>query len=516
MVHALNDYPFFSSIEKSFVRQAIKELKSEDEALFLAYLFYSSKMGHIAIEINNDINPSFDEITLELKEKIIRGAKNFKGSPLVASFNNTHYLKKNFDQETYLLELLNQRLSDSCFKKIPCLNFDSSALLEKQKEAVQMACQSNLLLLTGGPGTGKTHTATYLIETIISNLPENEKENYEVTIAAPTGRAQFHLFTSLTKKIANPEILKKVHAKTLHSLFDLKSQNFDLFEEPNKKLSSDLVVVDESSMIDLAMMTRLFSSLKKGSRLVLIGDKNQLPPIESGSVFYDLLHILKDQVVELDVCVRSDIKEIIDFSRDVKKGIFDPSKHQSFLYHYDSDEEKNQKFVLEEILSKDPKHFRVLAPLRKGALGIEEINKLAIDAYRKKNIGKKEFSVPILFTKNDHKRAIYNGQNGVLHFDKNAKPLLIETEEKKGLPSDFPPYELAFCLSIHKSQGSEYDHVLVVMPSEGQKFGREILYTAITRAKKSVSILTERATLDNLLKKESIRLSSLYVRGLDI
>lgn len=513
MVQILNNYPLFSSIEHSFVRFIFQDEYLENEALFLAYLFYASRQGHVAVDIDTEVDPLFEEIHPEMKERIIKGSKTFKGSPFIVKCGTKFYLEKHYALETKLLELLHERNKHLPYPEIELKDFDKSCLLKNQVEAIFKAASSNFLLLTGGPGTGKTYTATNIIKILYEALPDYLKEEFEISIAAPTGKAASHLFTNLTSKIYDNKLLSCISAKTLHSLLEVKNGSFDLFSDEVKKLTADLIIVDESSMIDLNLMTRLFKALKPSARLILIGDRHQLPPIESGSLFADFCEIKKEAVVELDVCLRSEFEDIITLSKTINKGSFDDLKNEQFRLTYQLVESDNQKNILKEMLKNDPAHFRVLAPIRKGPLGIEELNKMCLDAFKKKYFQNSSFTYPIIFTRNDYKKNIFNGESGFLHFNKEGQPFQIEAKGKVGHFGQFPSFELAYCLSIHKSQGSEFDHVLVVLPQSSESFGREILYTAVTRAKKSVAILSHDDTLKACLKKENRRVSSMLLRS---
>jgi exodeoxyribonuclease V alpha subunit len=513
MVQTLKEIPFFSSIEQSFVRLAKTNQEIDEESYFLAFLFFASRRGHIAIDISDEITAGFQEIDDDLKDKIIKGSKLFKGSPLVVNLSTKFYLQKNYALETKLLDLIKERNSSACLIPINIIDFDKSHLLENQYKAILKAASSNLLILTGGPGTGKTYTATNIIKILFNSLKEEERKTFEIAIAAPTGKATSHLYTNLTAKLEDKEILSHISAKTLHSLLNIKIDHFDLFDEEAKKLSADLVIVDESSMIDLSLMSYLFNALKPGSRLILIGDRHQLPPIESGSLFADLCELKPEFVVELNVSVRSELKSIIDLSEEIKKGHFELLHQESFRLPYLEDPLKNQKMLINLMLDNDFESFRLLAPIRKGPLGIEELNRLCLESFKKRYYKKSGFTFPIIFIENDYKNEIFNGETGLLYFDIQGVAYQIESKGIIGHFGKFPPFELAYCMSIHKSQGSEFNHVLVVLPEGSESFGREILYTAVTRAKKSVRIHSSDETIRACLKKENRRVSSILSRS---
>lgn len=499
----------FGAIEEAFAQMIMQENQHEPLAYFAAYLFYAAKKGHIATLINETLYPDFEEIGPELKEMIRLGVHSFKESSYIIRVDNVYYLTKNYLLEQLFAKSFNQFMNSKPYPKIDPKPIEDDKLLERQKMAITQVLKNNLLLLTGGPGTGKTFTAVNIIKYLWHHLSEEQKKDFEIAVAAPTGKASSHLFAGIESKLSDPLLLERIRAKTLHSLLEEKKGSSDLFENPRKKLSADLIIIDESSMIDLKLMSALFLSLKEGVRVVLIGDRHQLPPIDSGSVFADLCELGSDFVVELNVPMRSDLKSIITLSSEIKSGVSELLFQEEFRIAMQDEEIDNQQIVLKEMQTRDFNSFRVLSPIRKGPLGIETLNNLYLEQLKKKHQHKSPFVFPIIFTKNDYRREVFNGESALLHFNKRLLPTHIEAKGKIGPLSEWPPFELAYCMSIHKSQGSEFEHVLVILPTSVESYGKEILYTAVTRAKKSVKILAHDEMIRACLKKDSRRYSTL-------
>lgn len=502
-----------SFLEKAFADLVLHGGGTEEESLFLTYLFLASKSGHIAVEVGKNLFPPLDEESAHLQEKIIKGATLLRETPFVVRLGNRFYLQRHFALETKLIDLIKERVGKEVWPKLEN-ELSLEGLLNEQAAALLKASKMSLMLLTGGPGTGKSYTASRLITSFWKALSDTNRDHFEVAIAAPTGKASSHLYESLTKGIDDPELLNHITSRTLHSLLGIKKENHDLFESDIKPISADLVIVDESSMIDLTLMVNLFASLKEGARLVLIGDPHQLPSIESGSIFADIVELLPSHVIELTRCVRSDIEAMVNLSLEIKAGTFELLKDGSFRLPFVENETplEHQKQIVKFMCAKVEQNFRALAPLRKGPLGIEELNHLCLNHLKQKNYRKNEFSFPIIFTKTVAKEEIYNGDGGSLFFDLEGRPTFASVKERNIPIEALPPFELGLCLSIHKSQGSEFDEVLVIMPKGSESFGKEILYTATTRAKKRLQVFASDKTLISCLQKKSRRLSSLLLR----
>ncbi len=354
-------------------------------------------------------------------------------------------------------------------------------LLLEQQEAIVHAAQYSLSCIWGGPGTGKTYTAGWFVKLYLENNPDAR-----IALTAPTGKAASNLLDSI--KSACPSA--KLEAKTLHALLGLK--RFGTWQQ-KELLPYDLVIVDESSMIDLSMFVKLLSSLSQSTRILFLGDPNQLPPIEPGEPFVALVDAKVGR--GLVTTKRQENDTIILLANAVKEGrvddVFDlitPEPLESFTHVkqlYNSPKENADDFFAELLKT------RILSPKRLGPYGTIHINQEIRD------VAKKNSLLPIIITKNDYELDLTNGQVGILsqkvaHFEKTKIPEVL-----------LPPYELAYCLSVHKSQGSEFSDVHLFLPEGSESFGRNMLYTAITRAKKSLTIYAKPETLKACITTQS-------------
>lgn len=440
------------------------------------------------------------------------------------------------------------------------------ALMPEQKEAILNASTNALTIICGGPGTGKTHTAGVLICTLWDSLTELEREKFEICLAAPTGKAASNLQKSLLKSAKGVGKLQTLQSKTLHSLLKIKNT---ASSEERLSLSADLVIVDESSMIDVRMMAELFSAMKPGARLVLLGDEHQLPAVEAGSIFADLSKNLP--VSQLNKCLRSELQSILDVAATIKRGdadatlhLFDQSNGNGIHRWKSKVDTQNDSAIAKELAAyafscfrmseltsslectrpADPcgslsdvnalavlnhfNRFRILSPLRKGPFGVEEFNRLMNNAYRStlEKKGATTYIVPIMLLKNDFRLELFNGEVGVLvkpHYRCGQQDFELSkgdyalfagkgTEVRRIPALLLPIFENAYCLSVHKSQGSEFDHLFLLLPTGSEHFGRELLYTGVTRARKELTLWGEDETLRKAIQQKNHRQSGIIER----
>jgi exodeoxyribonuclease V alpha subunit len=364
--------------------------------------------------------------------------------PWIHYQNGRLYLLRNWLYEENVAKNI-KRLSQT----LPATTYSHDLLSDEQDLAVSTSLSHTLSIITGGPGTGKTFTAQHIINSCTGRI----------ILAAPTGKAAARL------KEKNPSL----PAKTLHALLDL-------FGTKTSPINADLIIVDECSMMDAKMMARLLSAVPTGCRLVLMGDPDQLPSIEGGSFFNDMIDLVSTS--HLTKCFRSDSAQVLALADAVKRG--------------------DEEFVASQITPWDESYADnaiILSCIREGPFGVNTLNQ----KFAKLHLSHR----PIIITKNDPDLELYNGDLGILY--NNQATFSNRTFNT----CDLPPYEYAFCLSVHKSQGSEFDHVVIIAPFGSDIFGKEILYTAITRAKKSVKLCGDTPTILQALRTSSKKRSGL-------
>ncbi len=281
------------------------------------------------------------------------------------------------------------------------------------------------------------------------------------------------------------------------------------------------MIVDEASMLDVPLLAQLLESIGNGTRLVLMGDPDQLPPIEAGSIFAEMAELFG---VRLQTPMRTDDTALHALAEKVNRG--EPID-RSYLLNCPFDrflaeklyERISPRLSSEELdpvqLLKELDQFRVLGALRQGPFGIDALNGQIVREMGLRVKAGQWWAIPIMITNNDPQQDLYNGSCGILIGKSRGGVRLQEGTAYFPQPIPYkklPPFETAFCLSIHKSQGSEFEKVLALFPQGSENFGREAFYTAVTRAKKQVEIITEEAVMNAMLLKRSVKSSGFNER----
>jgi exodeoxyribonuclease V alpha subunit len=494
-------HDLFSTFETSsgqipFIDRAFGEAygRSPSETLFLSYLFAATRSGYLSVEVDYDaIIPDPQDLYGPLSEsasygkQLIEGARSLDASLPVDQADGKFMIRRLFLAREIVLKEW-KRLQDAiAYPPIDEQKLQLSALQSlttEQKSAVEMACRSTPFILTGGPGTGKTFTAGKILQTLLSSTPPH---SLRIVIAAPTGKAALHLEKTLKQITAEP-----IEAMTLHRLIQNKSS----------VLPYDLYLIDESSMIDLELMAKWLPKVKSSARVILLGDPHQLPPVECGSLFSELC-LTHPHQVKLTKCLRAELSELVECAKELlQSSTFIPSA--AVELHEDV---RNPESILERHLAAFPSsatgispelfaafdRFRILSPLRKGAIGIEKINRYFLSKlYSQHQEGL--FPVPLMLTTNDPKQRLFNGETGILLTNHSPfEPLTPDDQvyfpDERVIPALLlPGFEYAYAMTVHKSQGSEFDHVLLLLGDDPLSKKRELLYTAATRARKKLSV----------------------------
>jgi exodeoxyribonuclease V alpha subunit len=473
-------------------KRILKESYTEERAQFLNKLLQASREGHLCLEV--ETAPLFPESILQEGKELI------PKTPIVKD-GNRYYLQRNWVYETHILTQI-KRLQKPRESEL----FSSSLpLLPDQQKAIEKALQNSFSIICGGPGTGKTYTASVLVRFLAA-----KKENMRVILAAPTGKAASHLKSVLG------EVEAKVESTTLHRLLKITPGETKLFSK--RKIDADLVIVDEASMIDIPLMAQLLEAISNETRLVLLGDPNQLPPVETGSLFAEMGALYGSF---LHQSMRTENRPLLEFAEGINRGEW---IHSQYLLNWSFDTElilKLYQAMSSPISAEEPdpalslKQFRILGALRQGPFGIDALNQGLLEEMRRRIRPGEWWAIPIMVTVNRPLQELYNGTSGLLIGKSKGGLQLHEGTAFFPHPVPhkmIPPYEIAFCLSVHKSQGSEFDRVLALFPEGSENFGREALYTAITRAKKEVQIVASPTVLSAMLSRKAIQNSGFTAR----
>lgn len=402
---------------------------------------------------------------------------------------------------------------------------------EKQREAVIEAARKGLLIITGGPGTGKTTT----INTIIKFF---ESEGMDILLAAPTGRA--------AKRMAETT---GYEARTIHRMLELNggmdgNEGRMVFERnEGNPLETDVLIVDEMSMVDINLMHSLLRAIVVGTRVIFVGDVNQLPSVGPGNVLRDMISSNIFPVVRLSKIFRqASESDIIVNAHKINAGqsIRLDNKSKDFFLLQRGDVNVITGIIIALVRDKLPKYvnatsfdIQVLTPMRKGELGVERLNQVlqqylnpASQDKKEKEYGQGIFREgdKVMQIKNNYQitwekksrygitvdsgTGVFNGDAGIIR-EINLFAELITVEFEDGHMVEYPfaqldELELAYAITIHKSQGSEYPAVVMPLLSGPRMlFNRNLLYTAVTRAKNCVTIVGSETTVQSMIDNES-------------
>jgi len=455
-------------------------------------------------------------------------------------------LKRYWDYENRLADLLRQRLamaaeslSEHVQQRWAALFFDD--LASAQAIAARRACESRFFLLTGGPGTGKTATIGRLLQLLQCQADENGAP-LRIGLAAPTGKAATRLSESLRMAMADkdsrqPVATSSFEAKTLHRLLGSKPHSVKFQHDADNPLPLDVLIVDEASMIDLPLMCKLLEALPATTRLILVGDPDQLPSVETGNVLRACcegiamradserhrvnLERVYRQAVDTDIGIAAqavlsgNTREFIQgLQSSAYRGLhwqignadsLEKILREKAVPHYQKIRHADS---LEQALALS-KQFRVLCAARETGAGSMAINRFIADRLASKSDTDFYAGRLCLVTENSAREQLFNGDIGLCWPDENGI-LRIWMETAAGLkawhPANFPAHEDGFAITVHKSQGSEFDKVLLVLPDSGHRvLSRELLYTGLTRARSEVELCGSQASLSAAISRQNRR-----------
>jgi len=539
MENSLQDQPL-SRLDLAFSRFLAKRSHSSEktalEAL-LAKLSYQQSQGHSCIRVS----PSEQQLII---------ASGLVSENKIAPLKLEHerlYLHRYWFYENRLAEQITTLLcqpqqNPKCDSLVSRYFVDLIDETDWQREAAIMAMNQSFCMITGGPGTGKTTTVVKILALLQEQAAALSKHPLHIALAAPTGKAAMRLQESIGfSKNALPcseKIKQQIpeSVTTLHRLLGSKPPSPYFLHDTDHPLAYDLVVIDEASMIDLALMSKLVDALKPSSRLILLGDKDQLASVESGAVLADLTSALPSNTVELKKSHRFQ-GEIKDLALAINQQAYDKawmlltkakqeiSLLSDDLIDYIADKycaylsKVNNNAEFTDIYT-EFNQFQVLCSNRQGEQGIIEINQKVEEKLQQQNKihieGQWYIGRPIMVTQNNAAIQLYNGDIGICLFDQEMQRLAVyflraDGSVKKILPSRVPNHETVFAMTIHKSQGSEFEECLCVFPSTlNPVLTKELLYTAITRAKTSLKIASSYAVFSQAIQHRVERTGGLY------
>ena len=439
---------------------------------------------------------------------------------MVVNKEDRYYLKDMWEAETLIVKRfrLLARKEDEVFKNLEnklteMENVFGITYNDDQRQAILDSIRKNFLIITGGPGTGKTT----IMKGIIELYKEVHKLSYEklaerVQLLAPTGRA--------AKRMSDATLMP---ASTIHRFLKWQKETNKFQVNEYHKSKAEVVILDESSMVDTLLMASLLRGISANCKVIMVGDSYQLPSVGPGQVLHDLISSSKLPVIELKELYRQGKdSNILSLAYDVRKGevfddVFNKEEDLTFVECSDDDVISNLMDVSSTFKDLSYKNFQILAPMYKTNCGIDMINQRLQVIFNPKNKSKKELVVgDMIFREGDKvieltnmpEENIYNGDIGIISqiVTQPAKKITIDFDgnEVTFTAANFNKFRLAYAISIHKAQGSEFD--VVVMPIvQGYRkmLYRKLVYTGITRSKKMLYLIGDKKALRQAVNNTS-------------
>lgn len=530
--HQLNDLLQRLCIEAQY---PLTEAQQKLLTLVVQQLSQASRQGIIATPLTKLSATQREQLT---QLPVIGTAGAY--TPII--FENNHvWFNRYWHYEQRLSEQLKQRLQQTTSKRLPTAAIDlidtwfptvDHAL---QKQAVLRACEQAFLIISGGPGTGKTTTITRLLHILVDYAAIDPER---ILLAAPTGKAAMRMQEAIQQAkqqlALSPEQAARLpeQGKTLHRLLGYQPGKVGFRHHAANPLAADVVIVDEASMIDISLMTHLFEATPLDATLILLGDKDQLTAVETGSIFRDLCsddapdhpldahkivltkswrftaqggigqlaQAIRDrQALAVSQLLQQALPDITWYPQPQLKTDFFQQAWAHYLQHVQNWQQNEAALPA---LFAAFNSFRLLSPLRRGLLGTEQLNhsisrQLApyLQAYAMQ--GSWFAGRPIMITKNDYRQELFNGDIGLTLPNEQGHWRVWFPNTEGGFRSfatvRLPAHETAWAMTIHKSQGSEFERVLLLLPEDTESLwlSRELLYTGITRARHKVEVMGE-------------------------
>ena len=431
-----------------------------------------------------------------------------------------YYLKEIYDAETLIVKRLrllennpqttNKHIED---KITDIESFYEMKYNSEQKQAIKESYEKDFLIITGGPGTGKTTIMKGITELYRQlNKLSYEKLQDKIALLAPTGRA--------AKRMAETTGLR---ASTIHRFLKWQRDTNKFQVNEYNKSKVEFVIVDETSMIDTYLMAALLKGISANCKIVIVGDDHQLPSVGPGQLLHDLIESEKLSVVKLKHLYRQEKdSNIISLAYDIRNGEINPqifNKDEDLTFINCTNEQTMTNIIEIATTYKDVsyKNFQILAPMYKTSVGIDEINNHIQAIFNPKDNTKKELRInDTIFREQDKviqltnmpEDNVYNGDIGIIDRIITApkKEIHIDFDGNivKYTPTNFNCFRLAYAISIHKAQGSEFDIVIIpLVKNYGKMLYRKIIYTAITRSKKKLYLVGELSALNTAVSNTS-------------
>lgn len=453
-------------------------------------------------------------------EKIEEALKNLEKNLLIIVKEEKYYLKEMYESESLIVKrfrLLSHEKDliakdiDNKIKEIE--EFFGIVYNEEQLEAIKESYQKKFLIITGGPGTGKTT----IMKAITELYRQMNKLDYsslqeKIALLAPTGRA--------AKRMTETTLLR---ASTIHRFLKWQKETNKFQVNEYNKSKVEFVIIDEASMIDTYLMASLLKGISANCKIVMVGDDHQLPSVGPGQVLHDLIQSEKLPVIKLTELYRQGKdSNILSLAYDIRQGtinekIFNVGDDLTFIKSSPNQVINNILEITDTYKDLSYKDFQILCPMYKTIAGIDEINNHIQKKFNKKAKDKKEIATSeVIFREGDKviqltnmpDENVYNGDIGIIKEIKTSpkKEIIIDFDGNivKYTPSNFSNFRLAYAISIHKAQGSEFEVVIIpIVKNFNKMLYRKLIYTGVTRSKKKLYLIGDIEALKTAVNNTS-------------
>ena len=453
--------------------------------------YYTKRL--LQINIDNDlIDKKLHNLELDLKI-VIEEDKVYLHDLFLSEENISKRIKYLINSKDNIIKKLD--------KHIETIEIDSSIKYnDRQKEAIRNALVKKFLIITGGPGTGKTT----IIKAIVKLYKEINKLKYEklkeeIVLLAPTGRAS----KRITESSKHP-------ASTIHRFLKWNKETDKFAVNEYNKSKAKIVIIDEASMVDVSLFNSLLKGLSVDCSIILVGDANQLPSVGPGQVLNDIINTNTSNIINLEYLYRQkEGSNIINLAYDINSGLINKNNLVSDVTFINSDSYnliENIKEVSKEFKNKNYNDFQVLVPMYKGINGIDNMNVILQEIFNPRSNKKNEIKYGnVIYRENDKilqltnmpDENVFNGDIGkIISIEKSEILIDFDSNIVRYTPSNYINFKHGYAISIHKAQGSEFESVLIPIVNDYSKMlYRKLYYTAVTRAKKKLFIVGDINTL---------------------
>ena len=434
--------------------------------------------------------------------------------------DDRYYLKDMYEAETLIVkrfrrlnsnkEIISKKLDETILELEKLFDIKYN---EKQLLAIKKSYMRDFLIITGGPGTGKTTIMKGIVELYrLMNKYSYDKLSEKIALLAPTGRA--------AKRMSEATLIP---ASTIHRFLKWSKDTNKFQVNEYNKSKVEFVLIDEASMIDTYLMASLLKGLSGTCKIIIVGDDHQLPSVGPGDVLHDLIDSKMLEVIELNELYRQGMdSNIINLAYDIRKcsinrDIFNINDDLTFIECKDDEVITNICDISNTYKDISYKKFQILAPMYKGLNGIDEINRQVRDIFNPKSSIKKEYKQGDFILREEDKVIqltnmpddnVYNGDIGLIYRinSSNKKEIQIDFDSNivKYTPANFINFRQAYAISIHKAQGSEFDVVIIpIVKSYNKMLYQKLIYTAITRAREKIYLIGDMSALEIASKNTS-------------